>query len=46
MCGIFGSLLADKNPSKYNTKKILQTMSHRGPDQNGFWHNEKKSILE
>ena len=45
MCGIFGSLLADNNPSKYNTKKILQTMSHRGPDQNGSWHNEKKSIL-
>ena len=45
MCGIFGSLIADRNATKYNFDKILKSMKHRGPDDNGIWANEKKSIL-
>lgn len=45
MCGIFGSLIANRDTAKYNLEKILESMRHRGPDQNGTWSNDRKSIL-
>lgn len=45
MCGIYGSLVSERNISDYNTNKIINSLRHRGPDQEGLWSNNEKSVL-
>ena len=48
MCGIAG-FYSDKvlNHSEFVNigEKMLDTMKHRGPDDNGFWVNQSKNLL-
>ena len=45
MCGITGFIL-DKSSSSINfdlIKKMTKQLERRGPDSEGYWHNEKKT---
>ena len=45
MCGITGFIL-DKSSSSVNfdlIKKMTKQLERRGPDSEGYWHNEKKT---
>src|SRR5688572_10534790 len=46
MCGIAGIIQVD--PNKYgipHLKKMTGTQTHRGPDGEGLWQNENKTVL-
>ena len=46
MCGIAGIIQVD--PNKYgipHLKKMTGTLTHRGPDEEGLWQNENKTVL-
>ena len=46
MCGIAGIIQSD--PSQYNyehLKKMTDSLSHRGPDGEGLWQNQNKTVL-
>ena len=45
MCGIYGSLISDGNISGYDIHKIIGSMKHRGPDHEGLWSDDEKSVL-
>ena len=45
MCGITGFIL-DKSSSSINLdliKKMTKQLERRGPDSEGYWHNEEKT---
>ena len=46
MCGIAGIIQVD--PNKFgipHLKKMTGTLTHRGPDGEGLWQNENKTVL-
>ena len=46
MCGIAGIIQSD--PSQYNNehlKRMTDALSHRGPDGEGLWQNQHKTVL-
>jgi len=45
MCGIAGILNFQHKPVDLSVlKQMSDTLSHRGPDGEGIWHNEQKNI--
>ena len=44
MCGITGYYSKSKINSKFIIKKMSSTISHRGPDSNGFWEDSEFGI--
>ncbi len=45
MCGIAGIINFNNEPvSEKEIKKGLNSIKHRGPDDNGFWLNNKKNV--
>jgi len=46
MCGIAGIIQADPNKfSDEHLKKMTAAIAHRGPDGEGYWHNENNTVL-
>ena len=47
MCGVSGILTAQSNnlSLKYNIKRMISTLNHRGPDNNNFWINKDNSCV-
>jgi asparagine synthase (glutamine-hydrolysing) len=45
MCGIFGFIDPDQKQNNYDIlKSITSILLHRGPDNMGFWQDEKKLV--
>ena len=44
MCGIAGLLQTDNPPDLDMLKRMSQTLVHRGPDDQGTWHDERIAL--
>lgn len=45
MCGIAGIIQSSSQYEIEHLKKMTDSLSHRGPDGEGLWQNEKKNVL-
>lgn len=48
MCGIFGAINISGKELPFSESKVLtalQAIRHRGPDDEGVWYNEEKSVV-
>lgn len=44
MCGVAGELRFSSQPSEADWKKISELMAKRGPDDCGYWHDERCNL--